>query len=47
VIDALVKDNELEVPRALIDEQTRDLQLEAARRMGAKDAEPSSRARGL
>lgn len=38
VIDALVKDNELEVPRALIDEQTRDLQLEAARRMGAKDA---------
>jgi trigger factor len=38
VIDALVKDNELEVPRALIDEQVRDLQLDAARRMGAKDA---------
>src|ERR1700722_973595 len=38
VIDALVKDNQLEVPRALIEEQTRDLQLDAARRMGAKDA---------
>jgi trigger factor len=38
VIDALVKDNQLEVPRALIEEQTRDLQLEAARRMGVKDA---------
>jgi trigger factor len=37
VMDALVKDNELEVPRALIDEQVRDLQLDAARRMGAKD----------
>jgi trigger factor len=38
VIDALVKDNQLEVPRALIEEQTRDLQMDAARRMGAKDA---------
>jgi trigger factor len=38
VIDALVKDNAMEVPRALIEEQMRDLQLEAARRMGIKDA---------
>jgi trigger factor len=38
VIDALVKDNAMEVPRALVDEQVRELQLEAARRMGAKDA---------
>jgi len=38
VIDALVKDNALEVPRALMEEQMRELQLEAARRMGIKDA---------
>jgi trigger factor len=38
VIDALLKDNAMEVPRALVDEQVRELQLEAARRMGAKDA---------
>jgi trigger factor len=38
VIDALVKDNAMEVPRALIEEQMRELQLEAARRMGIKDA---------
>jgi trigger factor len=37
VIDALVRDNALEVPRALIEEQVRELQLEAARRMGIKD----------
>jgi trigger factor len=37
VIDALVRDNAMEVPRALIEEQVRDLQLDAARRMGIKD----------
>jgi trigger factor len=37
VIDALVRDNAMEMPRALIEEQLRELQLEAARRMGIKD----------
>jgi trigger factor len=37
VIDALVRDNAMEVPRTLIEEQVRELQLEAARRMGIKD----------
>lgn len=37
VLDALVRDNALEVPRALLEEQVRELQLEAARRMGIKD----------
>jgi trigger factor len=37
VIDALLRDNAMEVPRALVDEQTRELQLEMARRMGIKD----------
>lgn len=37
VIDALVRDNAMEVPRALIEEQVRELQLEAARRMGLKE----------
>jgi len=38
VMDALYRENALEVPRALIDEQVQRLQLDAARRMGAKDA---------
>jgi trigger factor len=37
VMDALVRDNTMEVPRTLIEEQVRDLQAEAARRMGIKD----------
>jgi trigger factor len=37
VIDGLLRDNAMEVPRALVDEQTRELQLEMARRMGIKD----------
>jgi trigger factor len=37
VIDGLVRDNAMEVPRALIEEQVRDLQMDAARRMGIKD----------
>jgi len=37
VIDALVRDNVIEVPRALVEEQIHELQREAARRMGIKD----------
>jgi trigger factor len=38
VLDALYRDNALEVPRTLIDEQVQRLQVDAARRMGIKDA---------
>jgi len=38
VIEQLLKDNALEVPRTLVDEQVQQLQLETARRMGIKDA---------
>jgi trigger factor len=38
VMDALYRENVIEVPRALIDEQVQRLQMDAARRMGAKDA---------
>jgi trigger factor len=38
VMDALYRENTLEVPRALIDEQVQRLQVDAARRIGAKDA---------
>jgi trigger factor len=37
VLDALIAANPLEVPKALVDAQVRDLQVEAGRRMGAKD----------
>jgi trigger factor len=37
VLDALYRDNTLEVPRTLVDEQVRDLQVDMARRIGAKD----------
>jgi len=37
VMDALYRENTLEVPKALIDEQVQRLQLDAGRRMGAKD----------
>jgi len=37
LIDALLRDNAMEVPRALVEEQVRELQLEMARRMGIKD----------
>jgi trigger factor len=37
VIDALLRDNAMEVPRALVEQQVRELQLEMARRMGIKD----------
>jgi trigger factor len=38
VMDALYRENTFEVPRALIDEQVQRLQVDAARRIGAKDA---------
>jgi len=38
VLDALYRENQFEVPRALVDEQVQRLQLDAARRIGAKDA---------
>lgn len=38
VFDALQKDNPLELPRALVDEQIQELQLDMMRRTGAKDA---------
>ena len=38
VMDALYRENTLEVPRALVDEQVQRLQVDAARRIGAKDA---------
>jgi len=37
VLDALYRDNAIEVPRALIDEQVQQLQFDAGRRMGARD----------
>jgi len=37
VMDALYRENSFQVPRALIDEQVQRLQVDAARRMGAKD----------
>jgi trigger factor len=38
VFDALAKANPLELPRALVDEQVQELQVDMMRRMGAKDA---------
>jgi trigger factor len=38
VLDGLYKDNPVDVPRALIDEQVQQLQLDAARRLGVRDA---------
>lgn len=38
VLDALYKDNPIELPRALMDEQVQQLQIEAARRMGVREA---------
>jgi trigger factor len=37
VLDALYTENALEVPRALIDEQVQQLQMDMGRRMGARD----------
>jgi trigger factor len=38
VMDALYKANPIEVPRALVDEQVQQLQIDTARRMGIRDA---------
>ena len=38
VMDSLYRENTFEVPRALVDEQVQRLQVDAARRIGAKDA---------
>lgn len=38
VMDALYRENTMDVPRALVDEQVQQLQVDMARRMGAKDA---------
>src|SRR5215475_15357441 len=37
-MDALYRENTFDVPRAMLDDQVQRLQLDAARRMGAKDA---------
>ncbi len=37
VMDALYRDNALELPRSLVDENIQELQLEMARRMGVRD----------
>jgi trigger factor len=38
VMDALYRENTIDVPRALVDEQVQQFQMDAARRMGMKDA---------
>ena len=38
VLEALYRDNPVEVPRTLIDEQVQELQLDTARRLGIRDA---------
>lgn len=38
VMDGLVAANPLELPKTMVESQVRDLQIEAARRMGARDA---------
>jgi len=38
LLERLLAANPLEVPRSLVDAQVRDMQIDAARRMGAKDA---------
>ncbi len=38
VMDALYKANPIEVPRALVEEQVQQLQVDTARRMGIRDA---------
>jgi trigger factor len=38
LLDGLLAANPVEVPKSLVDAQVREMQLEAARRMGAKDA---------
>ena len=42
VLDALYAENPVDIPRALIEEQVQQLQIDTARRMGVRDA-PSCR----
>jgi len=44
-LDALYKDNPVDVPRALIDEQVQQLQIDTARRLGIREASQLPRAR--
>jgi trigger factor len=39
VMDALLRENPLEVPRAMVDEQVQQLQLDTARRMGVREVD--------
>ncbi len=38
VLDGLLAANPIELPKSMVDAQVRDLQIDAARRMGARDA---------
>ena len=38
VLDALYRENPIDIPKALLEEQVQQLQIDTARRMGAKDA---------
>src|ERR1700741_1913862 len=38
VLDALYRDNPIELPRALVEEQVQSMQIEAARRLGVREA---------
>jgi trigger factor len=38
VMDGLIAANQIDLPKTMVDTQVRDLQIEAARRMGARDA---------
>src|SRR5690606_3044844 len=40
VFDALLRENEVELPRALVDEQVQQLQIEMMQRMGRQDQVP-------
>jgi trigger factor len=47
VLDALLASNPLELPKSLVDAQVRELQLDAGRRMGAKDVSQLPPAEGF
>jgi trigger factor len=47
VLDGLLAANPIELPKSMVDAQVRDLQLDAARRMGARDASQVPPAEGF
>lgn len=47
VLDQLLAANPLELPKSMVDAQVRDLQIDAARRMGARDASQIPAAEGF